>query len=162
MFTWMVLALIVFGLFIAWQASREAEDGYRKRARAAEEKIAAMTPEQKAKQAAASDKAAAESKRQDAAVNRAALGARLLKKAMNNPDKFQLESAMVVDSTSAVCYEYRGQNAFGAIVKGRAVLSRNGKQFLMNTDSGFTALWNSECGGKTGQEVGTAIRWLAL
>ena len=81
---------------------------------------------------------------------------------MNNPDAFKLESALVIDNTGAVCYEYRGQNAFGAIVKGQAALAADGKRFLTNTEDGFSRLWNRECAGKPGQEVSTAIRWYAL
>jgi len=157
-----VLILILFGVFSAWRASRDADEGYAERSKAAAAQLAAMTPEQKARAAATRAKADTDRQRQDAAVNRAAIGARLLKKSMNNPEKFQLESALVIDKTGAVCYDYRGQNAFGAIVKGRSVLSRDGKRFLSNTDDGFVKLWNAECGGKSGQEVATAIRWYAL
>ena len=86
----------------------------------------------------------------------------ILKKAMNDPEKFKLESALVIDETGAVCYEFRAPNSFGAIIKGQAVLARDGKQFLLNTDSGFSKLWNRECAGKRGIDAAAAIRWFAL
>jgi hypothetical protein len=81
---------------------------------------------------------------------------------MHDPERFKLESALVIENTGAVCYEFRAPNAFGAIIRGQAVLARDGKQFLSNADSGFGQLWDRECGGKRGQEVATAIRWFAL
>lgn len=93
-------------------------------------------------------------------MQRAAAGAVLLKKAMRNPDSFQLESAVVVDGTNAVCYEYRAQNGFGGMNVGRAFISSDGQQFLMSeprTD-GFDAIWNRECANKSGTNAATLIR----
>jgi hypothetical protein len=104
----------------------------------------------------------AEKIKQDAAIQRATTGAVLLKKSMRNPDSFKLESAMVVDGTEAVCYDYRAQNGFGGMNSEHAVLSRDGKQFKTSTTDGFNSLWNKECGNKKGQEFATAIKWLAL
>lgn len=101
-------------------------------------------------------------KKKDAAVQRATDGAVTLKKAMRNPDSFKLESAFVIDSTYAVCYEYRAQNGFGGVNAGRAVLSADGKRFKISTMDGFAILWNKECANKTGTETAASIRWLAL
>ena len=108
-----------------------------------------QTPEQKAATA-----------KQDAAIQRAANGAVLLKKTMRDPDSFKLESALVIDGTGTVCYEYRAKNGFGGTNAEKAVLS--GKRFLNNTMDGFVKLWNKECAGKSGQEAVTAINWFAL
>jgi RNA polymerase subunit RPABC4/transcription elongation factor Spt4 len=100
--------------------------------------------------------------KRDAAVQRATVGATTLKKAMRNPDSFKLESALVINGTDAVCYTYRAQNGFGGMNAGQAVLSADGTRFLNADMEGFTKLWNKECGGKSGQDVATAIRWFAL
>jgi len=52
----------------------------------------------------------AEKRRLDAAVQRATLGAKTLKNATNNPDSFKLESALVIDDTGAVCYDFPGRS----------------------------------------------------
>lgn len=161
---WIIaVSAAVVGVIVMSQQTEERANERQAQAAASERaRVAALTPEQKKREADRKVQQEVERKQQDAAVTRAAVGARLLKKAMNNPEKFQLESALVIDKTGAVCYEYLGQNAFGAIVKGKAALSRDAKRFLTNTDDGFTRLWNSECGGKAGQEVASAIRWFAL
>lgn len=83
-----------FGIGSYWSASNREEEDRAARAKAAAARIAAMTPEQKKAEADAKARQDAERKRADAAVQRAAVGARLLKKAMNNPDAFKLESAL--------------------------------------------------------------------
>ena len=160
--TWAVLILIIAAVGSSWQASQRAEEEAAERARAEAARVAAMTPEQKKAAAAAKAKEEAERKRQDVAVQLATQGAKLLKKSMNNPDAFKLDSALVIDKTGAVCYEFRGQNVFGAIVRGKAALSPDGKRFLTNTDEGFATHWNRYCAGKRGSEYATAIRWVAL
>ena len=100
--------------------------------------------------------------RDDAAVERARAGAVALKKSMRNPDSFTLESALVIEGTNAVCFQYRGQNGFGGMNAGQAVLGRDGKSFLTNEMKGFTGLWNRDCAKQRGTEVSTAIRWFSL
>lgn len=81
---------------------------------------------------------------------------------MRDPESFKLESALVINGTGAVCYDYRARNGFGGLNVGHAVLSPDGKTFKTNEEDGFTKLWNKECVNKTGKEVATAIRWFAL
>jgi hypothetical protein len=109
------------------------------------------TPEQKA-----------ERERKDAAVQRATVGAVVLKKSMRDPESFKLESALVIDGSRAVCYDYRAKNGFGGTNVGQAVLAGDGTTFKTSEMAGFTRLWNKECASKTGTEAGTAIRWFAL
>ena len=60
----------------------------------------------------------------------------------------------MVDKTSAVCYEYRAKNGFGAIRLFHAVLARDGVTIKAETEKGFSSLWNKECTGKlTGDEA---------
>jgi hypothetical protein len=104
----------------------------------------------------------AERERKDAAVERAAAGAVILKKTMRDPESFKLESALVIDRTGAVCYDYRAKNGFGGTNVGHAVLGADGKTFKTSEMDGFARLWNKECAGKSGTEAATAIRWFAL
>ena len=101
-------------------------------------------------------------KKEDAATQRAAAGAVLLKKAMRDPDSFKLESALVIDGSGAVCYNYRAKNGFGGVDRGHAVLSTDGKRFKTDDMDGFTTLWNKECANKSGSETATAINWFTL
>jgi hypothetical protein len=100
--------------------------------------------------------------KQDKAMARATVGAKILKKAMRDPDSFKLESALVIDKTDAVCYEYRAKNGFGGVNLGKAVLASDGSTFKTDDMSGFSQLWNKECANKTGTNAATAIRWFAL
>lgn len=99
---------------------------------------------------------------EDIAMQRAVAGARLLKKAMRDPDSFKLESAFVINGSHAVCYGYRARNGFGGMNRDHAVLARDGTRFLTSGDPGFEKLWNAECANKPGREVATAINWFAL
>lgn len=101
-------------------------------------------------------------KKEDAVVQRAAAGAVLLKKAMRDPDSFKLESALVINGSGAVCYNYRAKNGFGGVNPGHAVLSSDGKKFKTDEMDGFATLWNRECAKKSGAETATAINWFAL
>jgi hypothetical protein len=103
-----------------------------------------------------------EQAKKDAAVQRAVLGARVLKKAMRDPDSFKLESALVIDGSRAVCYDYRAKNGFGGYNTGHAVLAGDGTTFKTNEMPGFTKLWNKQCSGKQGIEEATAINWSGL
>ena len=100
--------------------------------------------------------------KKDAAVQRAVLGARVLKKAMRDPDSFKLESALVIEGSRAVCYDYRAKNGFGGYNRGHAVLAGNGTTFKTDDMAGFRKLWNKECSGKQGIEEATAINWSGL
>ena len=100
--------------------------------------------------------------KKDLHVQKAAIGAIALKKATRDPEGFKLESALVIENTGAVCYDYREKNQFGGVNVGNAVLSADGKLFKTYEENGFSKLWNKECANKTGTEVATAIRWFAL
>lgn len=104
----------------------------------------------------------AATQKEDAATQRAATGAVLLKKAMRDPDSFKLDSALVIDGSGAVCYNYRAKNGFGGVNRSHAVLSADGKKFKTDEMDGFISLWNKECANKSGAETATAINWFAL
>lgn len=76
-------------------------------------------------------------------------GARWLKENMHNPKSFELVSAFVTDGGKAICYEYRGTNAFNAIVKNHRVISDT-------VNSGKATDWNKHCAGKAGTDYSYA------
>jgi len=125
-------------------------------------RLAALTPEQRIEEGKKAAIEAAEKKINDDAIQRASSGAIILKKSMRDPDSFKLESALVINGTGAVCYDYRAKNGFGGTNVGHAVLSADGKQFRTSEMDGFTKIWNKECANKSGTEAATAIRWFVL
>lgn len=107
-----------------------------------------------AKQEPQTPEQVAAKKKEDEAVQRAMIGAMTLKKTMRDPDSFKLESALVIDGSGVVCYDYRARNGFGGMNAGHAVFTT--KTFKTNDMDGFTRLWNRECADKRGFEVGAA------
>lgn len=100
--------------------------------------------------------------RKSEATQRAAFGARALKRAVRSPEGTRLQSALVVDGSGAVCYEYEALNAFGGTVTGRAVLPPQSSQLTTSEMDGFSRLWSQECDRKKGTQVATGINWFAL
>jgi len=74
-------------------------------------------------------------------------GAMWLKKNMHNPKSFELVTAMMIQGKAgkAACYEYRGTNAFNAIVLNRRVITDN-------VNSGDAKDWNKYCAGRNGTD----------
>ncbi len=97
----------------------------------------------------------AEKRMKDAHWQAAELGAMTLRKAMRNPDSFQLSQVLLMPDGS-VCYDYRAQNGFGGMNREYAVLRASGQ--LTANENG---LWNRECAHKTGED-GTAAINVAL
>ncbi|MGH9780721.1 MAG: hypothetical protein ACRD33_02775 [Candidatus Acidiferrales bacterium] len=85
----------------------------------------------------------------------AGAGAKILRDGMRDPDSFQLTRVrMTLDG--AVCYDYRGQNGFGATVSGHAVAWK-GILYPSETAEAFAGLWNRECVGKGGVDRTTNV-----
>jgi len=77
-----------------------------------------------------------------------------LRSSMRNPESFKLTSALVIDKTGVVCYEYRAQNGFGGMNASKAVAF--GPLLTMDTydtRSAFVRSWNRQCAGKSGTEM---------
>ena len=111
----------------------------------------------KSSETKAADKAAVD--RQHAGWARASAGAKALTAAAHDPGSIVWNSAFVVDKTSAVCYQYRAKNGFGAIRLFNAVLARDGVTIKTENEKGFPSLWNKECTGKlTGEEAVSIVR----
>ena len=51
---------------------------------------------------------------------------------------------------------------FGGTNREKAVLDSNTGEFKRSGNAGFDALWDRECGGKSGRDVANAIRMFAL
>ncbi len=83
-----------------------------------------------------------------------------LKKASRNPERFEVEEAIAIKSSHAVCMTYRTENGFGGMNRDQAVLAPDGRTIKTSEMSGFTRLWNAECADKSGLDVAPAIRWL--
>jgi hypothetical protein len=93
------------------------------------------------------------------AIAFAALGADSIKRSMRDPDSFKLTSALIIDKTGTVCYEYRARNGFNGMNFSQAVLSSKGV-FKTNEMDGFATLWNRECAHKQGEEQQMAVSML--
>lgn len=166
LFTWIVTIILAIGFFPVVISSFT---NYSNQANGSTHETEFKAPEtseqlvERNKRNEEIQKEIAENKQKDdEAIQKATIGAIALKKAMRDPESFKLESALVINGTGAVCYDYRARNGFGGVNVGHAVLSSDGKRFKTNAEDGFTKLWNKECVNKTGKEVATAIRWFAL
>jgi hypothetical protein len=123
--------------------------------RAEEERVASMTPEQRENEKAARAK-------RDTQLQMAGAGALTIKKAMKDPEAFELKS-LVVKPNGTACYEYRAKNSFGAIFPGSAVLSSNGKLLTQEKDgNSFVTVWNKECTPAGGDEIAGFVKRLGI
>ena len=119
-------------------------------------RVAAMTPEQLAKEKVQKDKnAAAEKVRKDneaRTLNAAATGAKSLKQNSKDPQTFEFVS-ITTHPNSSVCYTFRGKNSFNAMLAGSAVLA--GGKLLIREASGeaFVNAWNKNCTKADGEDV---------
>jgi hypothetical protein len=108
-----------------------------------------LTPEQQA----AKDKA-------DKRVQNAVLGATMIQKGMKDPKSFDLETAIVIEETGDMCYQFRAKNSFGAVVPGAGVISEDFKLAKVDGDNGFAAAWNKRCQGRSGDSVAALWRMM--
>lgn len=168
----------------AAEKQREAMESRRlavaKAAEAERQRVAALTPEQRAAEekqkrervaaatkAAADEaarkeaekaKASADKKKRDTQLQIAAAGAVILKRAMKDPEAFDLRSLLVMSNGTA-CYEYRAKNSFGAILPSSAVLTSAGKMLLQERDgNAFVRVWNKNCTVSGGDELAPLVK----
>ena len=103
-------------------------------------------------------KQSAEVSKRDGKLQLAAAGALDLKRAMKDPEAFELTS-LVVKPNGAACYKYRAKNSFGAIFPGEAVLSTAPKLLVHEKDgSEFVRVWNKECTAPGGDEIAYSLK----
>lgn len=95
--------------------------------------------------------------RYDKNLKRAAVAAQALRKSMRNPDSFVLEQALAMESNT-ICIEYRAQNGFGGMNRGRALLSADDKKLISDESDGFTGAWSKGCAGQTGDDLTRAVQ----
>lgn len=136
LFTWIVTAFIGFAALSALFSEPS-------------EKSAASRPAPKVK--------SPEELRYEKNLNRAAVAAQALRKSMRNPDSFVLEQALAMESNT-ICIEYRAQNGFGGMNRGRALLSADDKKLLSDESDGFNSSWNKSCAGQTGDDLTRAVQ----
>ena len=96
----------------------------------------------------------------DAQLQKAVLGAKVLRSALNDPDSFDLSTLLLMDDGTA-CYEFRAKNGFGAKMIGYAVQTTDGKMLVKEQDgSRFTAVWNKQC-TKRGEDIADGVKpWI--
>ncbi len=171
----------------AQQAAARQDEARAKRMKAAEaerQRVAALTPEQRAEEervkqerAAAAAKAAAKATalrqaaeakvkadkaKHDAQLQMAGVGAAVLKRAMKDPETFELRS-LVVRPNGAACYEYRAKNSFGAILPSNAVLTPKGQMLVQEKDGNeFVHAWNKNCTVGGGDEIADLVKRLGI
>lgn len=103
---------------------------------------------------------AADAKR-TAQLQFAAMGAVTLKKAMKDPDSFDL-TKLQVTKTGYACYIYRAKNSFRAILPSYAVLTPKGKILAKDQDDGFSKTWNRECTQSDSENVAEQLKLLGI
>lgn len=73
---------------------------------------------------------------------------RALKSSLHNPSSFELVSAIKMNS-GALCVQYRGTNAFNAVVTNQLVVTEQSSSSAIED-------WNRLCGGQTGKSFNHA------
>ena len=89
----------------------------------------------------------------------AVLAAKQLKAAMRNPDSFKLSKVITLEDGTS-CFEYRGQNGFGGMNVGQAVVTPKGR-LVTSEGSGFSSVWNRSCAKKTGEDTTWRVGYAA-
>lgn len=134
---------------------RREEEGAKEAAR-----VAALTPQQKAaeQQAVAAKKAADDAK--EARFQRAIQLAQAVKASMNDPSSFEIVDASATDA-GAIALEFRGKNAFGALIRNYAVLAPDGK-VANGSKQDVATLWNKHIAGKPLTDLSSEMRGAKL
>jgi hypothetical protein len=147
-----LLGLLGIGFLASVMVEGNKKDEVKK---AEEQRVASMTPEQRENEKAAKAK-------RDTQLQMAGAGALTIKKAMKDPEAFELKS-LVVKPNGTACYEYRAKNSFGAILPGSAVRSSKGKLLTQERDgNSFVAVWNKECTPAGGDEIADLVKRLGI
>ncbi|MFW2408621.1 hypothetical protein ACN4GS_12915 [Burkholderia pseudomallei] len=94
----------------------------------------------------------------DAKYEHALTGYRTLRNAMRDPDSFVLESALLINGTGSVCYDYRSRNGFGGMNRGAAVLPSGVNGIITDDMKGFIPAWNKYCANKVGTEISASLK----
>jgi hypothetical protein len=87
----------------------------------------------------------------------AVIGAKTLKSAMRDPESFKIEQ--VLSMPDGICFTYRAHNGFGGVNLGHASMNAKTGKLIASDQDGFATAWNKLCGGKSGEDLTTAVRW---
>lgn len=149
--TKIVAGMIGIGVVMSIYGSISAGNQRERAAAAEQNRINALTPEQRAKEIASQQAAQTAKSKEDQLkelrFQKTLLVAKSIKQAMRNPDSFSLDDAFANDDGSVICINYRGQNGFGGINKESATYA-NGK---LTQDAGT---WNKNCAHKSLFDIG--------
>lgn len=80
----------------------------------------------------------------------AVLSVRQIRDTMKNPDSFRLEQAIRMED-GTLCVSYRAQNAFNAVIPGKAVVTE--KRIVTSDREEFAETWNRRCAQKAGTDM---------
>lgn len=152
MFTWIVggffTVAVVLAIVMSEISRRDKDERDAQAAQQAAARVAAMTPEQRAAEAA---KRAAETKRaeqREAAFRRALITAKAIRESANDPDSISFHRVSYSEQ-GAVLLEYRGKNAFGGLIRQTAILAPDNKLSMGAEDSrDVVTAWNKYVAGK--------------
>lgn len=144
LFTKMVTVLVVVVAGSVIWASNKGEAERQASAAKEAQRIAAMTPAERADFEAKKAAEAKEKAEREATFQKAVNTARAVKSAAKDPSSFELVS-LVVMSDKTECLVFRARNSFNAIVTDQ-------RAFL----NGKSVDWNKHCGGKTGDDYSHA------
>lgn len=137
------------------------------------QRIASLTPGQRAdeekqkrenaaRKEAAAAKVLTDKEKRDTQLQVAGAGAVMLKRAMKDPEAFELKSLLVMPNGTA-CYDYRAKNSFGAILSSSAVLTDTGKMLLQERDgNAFVNAWNKNCTVSGGDEIAPLVKSIGV
>lgn len=125
MFTWIVAGFFVLVLVMMIVQSQQRQEAQVTKAQAEQARIAALTPEQRAADAAAKKRTQEREAKGEVAFQRAQQAAIAIRKSANDPASIQWDDVGYTEA-GAVLIEYRGRNAFNALVKNLAVVTPDG------------------------------------
>ena len=116
--------------------------------------VAAKSPEEIKRQQAADETR----NKPDLPANMAIALAKATRNGAKNPDSVKFELVTYIakkggaDGEGAYCFSFRGTNSFNAIVPEHVA-------YFVTGDTTKAAPWNSACGGKSGRDLGAAVRF---
>jgi pyruvate/2-oxoglutarate dehydrogenase complex dihydrolipoamide acyltransferase (E2) component len=174
MFTKLVAGLIglsvVMSIVVSIISSNEQKRKDEEKAALEQARLAAIPPKERAalekkrvaEAAKAAALAAAENKTRDTRLKMAGMGALTLKRAMRDPQSFDLTS-LVAKPNGTACYEYRAVNGFGANLPSEAVLTSGGQLLTKDRDgNAFVSAWNKNCTVAGGDEIAALVKRLGV
>lgn len=145
-----ITGILIVGLavFIIW-AGNAGLERQQQAAKAEQDRRAALTPAERAAEDKAAADRAARKKLDEAAFARVGGLLLTIKQAANDPGSIKVSAASYTDA-GAVALEFRGKNAFGALIKQVAVMAPDGKVAVGPPGGDKIApLWNRHIAGKT-------------